>query len=93
MKTAKEILKNKIVWTVYDEYDEHAPIDCYEIKDTIEAMEEYRNEACHKRDELIKAQDELITFLDVNRMLLSPSLWAECIKLSDKIEQLRNGVG
>jgi len=55
-------------------------------------LRKYTFEQYQKRNELIKVQDELINFLDVNKMLLSPSLWEEHIKLSDKIEQLRDEI-
>jgi hypothetical protein len=51
----------------------------------LEAMEEYAKEQCQKRDELIKAQDEML-------MLFPPTIyWCDAMdELRNKIEQLKS---
>jgi hypothetical protein len=85
MTTAEEILSKHIEW-----------FTSWDI--IIEAMEEYAQQQCQKRDELIKAQDEyiklLVEELDEVVVLMSVHGWKshryEQGKQSrDKIEQLK----
>jgi len=80
MKTKEQILRD---------YVENNGCDELCIKDSLweaiilEAMEEYASEQCQKRDELIKAQAELITWFDDEKE-------SGDAKIREKIETLKS---
>lgn len=80
MKTKEEILNSKGAIQTQDGL-------LYIREQCFGSMEEYASEQCQKRDELIKAQDELIKELCEEEGAV---LYIK--KLEDKIEQLKNEI-
>lgn len=85
MKTAEEILSQYIATIVNVGQGEIKQYDNFYRKSIVlQAMEQYASEQCQKRDEIIKAQDELIGFYE--RLIKIPQLDSV---LHNKIEQLK----
>jgi len=92
MKTAEEYLKDKGFFAMTHKEGSESVRKAF-IEPVIKAMQDYASQQCQKRDELIKAQDELIEFygkiISDSSMFLHVHHWEESTENIEKGQELR----
>ena len=84
----------KTVEQIFEEYIGPGQMGVdFEKKDILEAMQIYAEQECKNRDEIIKAQDELISIHSrIHPDARNPYFVEERLKLRSKIEQLKTEI-